>query len=73
MATANYNVNLRDKPQLQGSQVLTVIPFDTSFAAFGPSPDRAWWLVRYEDKEGWVSAQFIRLTRACQSLPPRRP
>lgn len=73
LASARFNVNLRDLPQLENSQVLAVIPFETVFAVYAPNEDKTWWFAQYEDVAGWVNGEFISLTRPCFDLPSRKP
>ena len=72
LATANFNLNMRDLPNLDESEVLITIPFDESFAVYGPNDDQTWWFGQYEDAAGWVLGEYITLTRPCFELPPRR-
>lgn len=73
LATSLYNVNLRDYPALEESRVLATIPFDTVLTVYAPNPDKTWWYTDYNGTVGWLSGEFIRLTPACNNLPPRRP
>lgn len=73
LASASFNVNMRDFPDLEDSNVLIVIPFEEAFSVFGPNADQTWWYGRYQDEAGWVSAEFIRLTAPCFDLPVRQP
>lgn len=71
-ATADFNVNMRDLPSLEDTKVLQSIPFGSSFDAFGSNEEGTWWFVNYEGIQGWVSDEFITVTRACYNLPVRR-
>ncbi len=72
-ATADFNVNLRSFPSLTDSRVLLTIPFGSEFDVFGPSVDGAWWLASFNEQQGWVSDEFVTVTRACYQLEPRTP
>jgi hypothetical protein len=71
LATVDFNLNVRSEPTLD-AEVLTVIPFDTAVSVFAANADRTWWLIQYEDVQGWVDGEFITLTSACDALPSRR-
>ncbi len=73
IASARYNVNLRDFPDLQNSKVLLTIPFESVFAVYNPNADKTWWFAEYNGTAGWVKGEFISLTAPCFNLPPRRP
>ncbi len=73
LAVMNFNVNLRTQPDLEDSEVVTTIPFQTVVAVYGRTEDRLWWFGEYEGQAGWLSAEFIALTPACEVLPVRRP
>ncbi|QPC84430.1 SH3 domain-containing protein [Phototrophicus methaneseepsis] len=69
IATTSYNVNMRDVPNLEDSEVVQTIPFETIFTVYGPNDDQTWWYGQYEDVPGWVSIDYIRLTQPCYDLP----
>ena len=71
LGTASFNVNLRDYPSLENTEILKLIPFDTAFAVYGPNEERTWWYIEYDGVAGWVSSEFIQVTRACETLPAR--
>ena len=73
LATSLFNVNLRSAPDANTSQVVAVIPFDSTVTLYAPNPERTWWFGQYEGQEGWLNGEFIRVTRACDALPPRTP
>jgi len=73
IASADFNVNMRDFPDLEDSNVLLTIPFDSTITIYAPNEDRTWWYGLYEGETGWISAEFITLTNACNDLPPRQP
>lgn len=73
LATTLYNVNMRDYPSLEDSQVLQTIPFDTVVTIYAPNDDHTWWFGQYEEIAGWISAEFINVTNPCLTLPPRQP
>lgn len=72
IATTSFNVNMRDFPDLEDTEVLIVIPFETVITVFAPNEDGTWWYAQYENEVGWISDEFIRTTSACNDLPPRR-
>jgi hypothetical protein len=82
IAVANFNVNMRTFPDLEESEVVATVPFETVFSVFGPDrePNAAdtanediWWFGNYEGDAGWISGAFISLTNPCFSLPVRDP
>jgi hypothetical protein len=73
LATADFNVNLRDLPNTDTSAVLANIPFNTSFAVYAPNADQTWWYAEYNGQAGWVKDEFVTVTRNCLALPPRSP
>lgn len=73
LATANFNVNMRDFPDLDESDILITIPWQSAFQVFYSNLDRTWWFGQFEGEAGWISAEFISLTRNCDDLPQRRP
>jgi hypothetical protein len=73
LATANFNVNMRDFPSLEDSNVLITIPFESVITIYAPNEDRSWWYGLYEAQVGWISSEYIRLSPVCNDLPPRRP
>lgn len=73
LAVTLYNVNLRDYPNLEDTQILLTIPFETTLTLYAQSQDGAWWLTEWEGQSGWVSGEFIRRAEACANLPARNP
>lgn len=73
LATTSFNVNLRSYPDLEESDVLATIPFESVLTIYAPNADKTWWYGLYEGQVGWISAEFIRLSSACDALPARRP
>ncbi len=73
LATADFNVNMRDFPSATDSTVLQNIPFGENFAVYAPNDDQTWWYGEYDAIAGWVSDEFISVTRACLELPARKP
>jgi len=70
LALVDYNLNVRAAPNFE-SEVLMVIPFNSTITLFARSQDSAWWLTTYEGQEGWVSREFIRVSDSCAELPIR--
>jgi hypothetical protein len=66
-----FNVNLRESPDLDAELLLT-IPFDTVVSLFAQSEDGEWWFTEYEGQAGWLKAEFLTLTASCELLPVRR-
>jgi hypothetical protein len=64
---------MRTLPDLEEGDVILTIPFESVFSVFAPNEDKTWWFGQYEGESGWISAEFIALTSACDDLPPRRP
>jgi len=73
IASADYNVNMRDLPDLEEGTVLVTIPFGDTITIYGPNEDQTWWYGLYDGETGWISAEFITLTQACLELPPQQP
>jgi hypothetical protein len=73
LATADFNVNMRDFPSTTESAILQNIPFGENLAVYAPNDDQTWWYGEYNGIAGWVSDEFISVTRACLSLPARKP
>jgi hypothetical protein len=69
-ATAQYNLNMRTEPDLDADLVQT-LPFDTVLSLYGKNEDASWWFVIVDDQPGWVSAEFVIASPACDSLPVR--
>jgi hypothetical protein len=70
LALVDYNLNVRAAPD-PNAEVLTVIPYNSTITLFAQSEDLAWWLTTYEDVEGWVSGEYIRISDSCAELPTR--
>lgn len=73
IALTLYNVNLRDYPALEDTQVLLTIPFETTLTLYAKFEDGAWWLTEWEGQSGWVNGDFIRRADSCDDLPNRQP
>jgi hypothetical protein len=73
LATADFNVNLRSYPSLEESEILILIPFESTITIYAPNEDKTWWYGLYEGEVGWISSEYIRLSSSCDNLPPRRP
>jgi hypothetical protein len=71
VAMLQFNVNLRESPDLDAELLLT-IPFDTVVSLFAQSEDGEWWFTEYEGQAGWLKAEFLTLTASCELLPVRR-
>lgn len=70
LALANYNVNLRAKPEAD-ADVLATIPYNNTVTLFGRNADSSWWYGEYEGKSGWVKGEFISPSSSCADLPER--
>lgn len=70
LALVDYNLNVRAAPNYDGD-VLAVIPFNSTITLFARNPDSAWWLTVYQNQEGWVSGEYIRISDSCAELPVR--
>ena len=73
LAVMNYNVNLRTRPDLEDSEVIMTIPYETAVTVYGRNADSTWWFAQHEGRAGWLSGEYIDLTAACEDLPVRRP
>ncbi|MBI5667549.1 MAG: SH3 domain-containing protein [Chloroflexi bacterium] len=67
-AVTLYNLNLRAAPTAD-TPILLTIPYNTTVAVYGRTADSSWWLARYEDVEGWLDGQYLRLDSDCTALP----
>lgn len=67
-ALVQHNLNLRTESSAQ-SQLLTTIPFSTVVPVFGRNPDNTWLYIRYNNRFGWVSAEYVIPKSDCQNLP----
>lgn len=54
-------LNVRSLPGLQG-QVLTKVYFGENYVVIGTNADRSWYQIRVGIIEGWVNAQFVRIS-----------
>lgn len=70
MALANYNVNLRAKPEAD-ADVLATIPYNNTITLFGRNVDSSWWYGEYDGQVGWVKGEFISPSTSCGNLPER--
>jgi uncharacterized protein YraI len=70
LALANYNVNLRAKPETD-AEVLATIPYNSTVTLYGRNDDSSWWYGEYEGKAGWVKGEFIAVSDACNDLPEK--
>ena len=71
LALTKFNVNLRAKPDANGTVVAT-IPFDNTISLYGHSEDLLWWYGEYQGKQGWLKAEFLTLTASCDALPVKQ-
>jgi len=55
-----YNTNLRAEPRF-GSDVVTVIPYDTTLRAIARTEDNNWLQVEYEGVQGWLTASLVSM------------
>ena len=62
------NVNFRDGPSLDATRI-AVIPSGASIQGVGRARDGGWWLVDFEGRRGWVSADVVEAEPACAELP----
>ena len=53
-----FNTNLREEPVL-GSEVLTIIPFETTLQALARTADSRWLRVRHNDDMGWLISSLV--------------
>ncbi|MEO8607546.1 MAG: SH3 domain-containing protein [Chloroflexota bacterium] len=70
LALANYNINLRAKPEAD-AEVLATIPYNNTLTLFGRNADSSWWYGEYDGKSGWVKGEFISPSSSCADLPER--
>lgn len=55
-----FNTNLREEPIL-GSEVVAVIPYETTLQAVARTEDSRWLRVRYEDHVGWLISSLVNM------------
>jgi len=53
-----FNTNLRAEPIL-GSEVITVVPFETALQALARTSDNRWLRVRHNDEIGWLISSLV--------------
>jgi len=53
-----FNTNLREEPVL-GSEVITVIPFETTLQALARTADSRWLRVRHDNDTGWLISSLV--------------
>ena len=71
IGTVPFNLRLRAEPNAD-SETLATIPFETTIAIYGKDGSTVtWWYVQYENLYGWVDAEFVQATSACDSAPVR--
>ncbi|MBI1282364.1 MAG: SH3 domain-containing protein [Anaerolineaceae bacterium] len=68
IAVVRQNVNLRSGPATTYDLLLT-IPFSTTLDVSAKNKAGDWWFVRYQDKTGWVSGEYVNADANCASLP----
>ncbi len=64
----DYNLNLRDLPTIDGSNVYVSIPFGTSVTTDGRTSD-GWYRVTYNGQKGWINNEYLTASASCTSLP----
>ncbi|MBA3872798.1 MAG: SH3 domain-containing protein [Anaerolineae bacterium] len=62
------NVNLRSGPG-STNELLMTIPFSTTLNASAKTKTGDWWYVSYQNKNGWVSADYVNASADCSHLP----
>jgi hypothetical protein len=67
-AVVQHNLNLRSEASAQ-SDLLATIPFSTVIPVFGRNDDSTWFYIRYSNRFGWVSVQYLIPKADCQNLP----
>jgi hypothetical protein len=73
VVNVSETVNMRDNPSRQG-KVIAALPGRSTVQVIGRNEDGTWLQVRLEDKrEGWVSAQFIRIIEPGTGTPSATP
>ncbi len=73
VVNVSETVNMRDNPSRQG-KVIAALPGRSTVQIIGRNEDGTWLQVRLEDKrEGWVSAQFIRIIEPGTGTPSPTP
>lgn len=66
--TTQNNLNLREGPATTFN-VLVTIPYSSVINLYGKNDDGSWLWANFQDKSGWVSADYIVPDPACPSLP----
>jgi uncharacterized protein YraI len=66
----NFNVNMREAPDLEAELVAT-IPYESAIPLYGRNDNSTWWFAQYDGEAGWISGEYILLTSACAQLPVR--
>lgn len=63
----DYNLNLRDQPTTEGSNVYLSIPFGTAVTAEAATSD-GWYKVTYSGYTGWISGDYVTAQTSCAAL-----
>jgi uncharacterized protein YraI len=66
-AITTANVNMRTGPGTT-NPIITTLPANAFVAITGRNADRSWYQVVFNGQQGWVSAQFLRVT-CVQGVP----
>ncbi len=69
VVNVSESVNVRDNPSRSGTPV-TALPGGSTVQIIGRNEDGTWLQIRLpDDREGWVSAQFIRIIEPVTATP----
>ena len=69
----NLNVNVRNAPSTEGTQILTRLAPDTIAPVIGRLADGSWWQINVNDAVGWSAASVTRLGGDCSSVSILQP
>jgi hypothetical protein len=64
--TVDYNLNLRDAPNTDGT-ILLSIPFGTTVSTDSRTAD-GWYRVTYSGESGWVSGDYVTASATCADI-----
>ena len=70
-AITTGTVNMRTGPGTN-NPIITVVPINVFVNITGRNADRSWYQVVFNGQQGWVSAQFLRVS-CVQSVPVVTP
>lgn len=62
-------LNVRDEPSTQTGDIITVINRNEIYPIVGTNQDNSWYLINLGDQNGWVSGNWVTVSRADANIP----